>query len=205
LVELSPARSCLYVGSDSAGFYLASAPRCPDSCTCVMYWYKLLYCYTIILLDRFFCLHGVLLSLCPIHMPQFRHLLSSYWSLKSPSCFSRSCSANAALASAASQHRCAASFRSQGGVAASPCTVFCAASICTCAGVSTGAGRVPPLGIADGDGLLHSLHLLLSFDCRRRPDIIGLLDKLPASSAFLPSRASSLTRFPTLLTPPTAV
>jgi hypothetical protein len=81
-----------------------------------MYWYKLLYCYTILLLDRFFCLHGVLLSLCPIHMPQFRHLLGSYWSLKSPSCLSRSCSANAALASAASQHRCAASFRSQVGL-----------------------------------------------------------------------------------------
>ncbi len=36
---------------------------------------------------------------------------------------------------------------------------------------------------------------------RRRPDIIGLLDKPPASSAFPLSRASSLTRFPTLLAP----
>ena len=32
-------------------------------------------------------------------------------------------------------------------------------------------------------------------------DRIGLLDKPPASSAFLPLRASSRTRFPTLLTP----
>jgi hypothetical protein len=36
-------------------------------------------------------------------------------------------------------------------------------------------------------------------------DRIGLLDKPPAGSAFLPSRASSRTRFPTLLTPPTPV
>jgi hypothetical protein len=40
---------------------------------------------------------------------------------------------------------------------------------------------------------------------RCRPNRIGLLDKTPASSAFLPSRASSRTRFPTLLTPPTPV
>jgi hypothetical protein len=35
---------------------------------------------------------------------------------------------------------------------------------------------------------------------RHGPDRIGLLDKPPASSAFLPSRASSRTCFPTLPT-----
>jgi hypothetical protein len=36
---------------------------------------------------------------------------------------------------------------------------------------------------------------------RRRPDIMGLLDKPPASPVFLPSRASSRTRSPALLAP----
>jgi hypothetical protein len=151
----------LYVGSDSASFYLASAPRCPDSCTCVMYWYKLLYCYTILLLDRFFCLHGVFLSLCPIHMPQLRHLLSSYWSLKSPSCLSRSCSANAALASAASQHRCAASFRSQGGLQHPPARCSAQPPSAPVLGSVPAQGGFPPWGSPG----LHSLHLLLSRGC----------------------------------------
>jgi hypothetical protein len=152
LDELSPARSCLYVGSGSASFYLASAPRCPDSCTCVMYWYKLLYCYTILLLDSIFCLHGVLLSLCPMPMPQFRHLLNSCWSLKIPSCLSRSCSASAAVRAAlASAARClSASLRClvpvSRGVAASPCVVFCAVSVCTCAGAFPVPGGFPPWG-----------------------------------------------------------
>ncbi len=40
---------------------------------------------------------------------------------------------------------------------------------------------------------------------QRGPDRIGLLDKPPASSAFLPSRASSRTPFPTLPVPPMRV
>ncbi len=38
--------------------------------------------------------------------------------------------------------------------------------------------------------------MVISRSVRRRPDRIGLLDKPPASSAFLPSRASSRTHFP---------